>query len=79
MLGTFLNVLLIDVWAGIFWLCGFRENKKAKEGEVALNYFTRTVQIITIPMILFIMYLTCKQIKLRRKAAVELLNVDQQI
>ena len=53
MLDLFWNTLLIDVWAGIFWLCGFRENKEATDYEVILNYFTRAVQIITILINLF--------------------------
>ena len=72
MLDLFWNTLLIDVWAGIFWLCGFRENKEATVYEVVLNYFTRAVQItLTAPILLVIMYSTCKQIKLRRNAALE--------
>ena len=31
---TFVNVLFIDVWAGIFWICGYKKNPNVNETVV---------------------------------------------
>ena len=52
----FFNVAIKDVWAGVFWICGFKTNKEENDAGKALNGPIRILQVIAGIFLLFWMY-----------------------